>query len=354
MQSSATTKKKKKVSEWVDLLRSSTSKRGKVIGLFLLAVFLIFALSLCYLGSAAGSGEKVTIKIDPQSSTSEIAAKLADQGLIHSVGYFKLYAHFTGADRSLKAGKYSFAGTESLAEIIKELQKGTPETFSFTIPEGYKLEEIINLLDSKEIVPREEFLSALKKNDFSFPYLNELSEGETKFEGFLFPDTYNVAAGMKANEVIQMMLDRFSEVYTPEFQQRARELDMSTNQVITLASIIEREAKKPQERPLISAVFHNRLNIGMALQSCATIQYAIGENKPVLYYTDLQIESPYNTYKNTGLPPGPISAPGRESIKAALYPAEVSYLYFVAKPDGSHAFSNTLNEHNLAKKKYLK
>lgn len=317
------------------------------------AVVFALAITLLYLGSSAGAGEKVVVKIAPQSSTSHIAAELKDKKLIHSAGYFKIYTEITGADRFLKPGKYVFKGTENLKQIVGILKKGSSEFFSFTIPEGYTVEQTVNLLDSKGIASREELYTAMKKGSFEFPFLNELPEGQNRFEGFLFPDTYKIGTEADAEEIIQIMLGRFSEVYTPEYEARAKELGMSTYQVITLASIIEREARQPQDRPLVSAVFHNRLKKGMLLQSCATVQYALGEVKPVLYNTDLQIKSPYNTYLHQGLPPGPISAPGKDSIKAALYPANVSFLYFVAKPDGFHVFSNTLKEHNEAKRKYL-
>ena len=337
-------------------IRSSRAmpKAGTRIVSVLSLLGIIFALTLFYLGSSAGAGQPVTVKIAPQSTTSQIAALLEEEGLIRSAGYFKLYAKYTGADRSLKPGKYLFKGTESLPEIISILQAGSPDFFSFTIPEGYTLEQIINLLVSKGIATKEELLAVMKDPQIEFPYFEELPEGPNRLEGFLFPDTYTIEAETSARDIIQLMLDRFSEIYTDEYAARAKELDLTTLEVVTLASIIEREAKKQEDRPLVSAVFHNRLEKGMLLQSCATVQYALGEVKPVLYNTDLQTESPYNTYLHSGLPPGPIAAPGEASLKAALYPAEVSYLYFVAKPDGSHVFSNTLKEHNEAKKKYIR
>ena len=155
-------------------------------------------------------------------------------------------------------------------------------------------------------------------------------------------------------KIINMMLQRFDEVFLPEWHKRADEMEMTINEVVTLASIIEREAKISADRPLISSVFHNRMKKGMHLESCATVQYALGEVKEVLLYEDLEIDSPYNTYVHGGLPPGPIASPGRDSLEAALYPAQSNYLYFVAKPDGSHYFSRTLAEHNEAKRKYLK
>ena len=329
---------------------------GKTIRLIILLSLVLGAaviVTAWYLGSPVGRDQEVAVKIAPETSTSEIAALLEENGLIHSAEYFKFYAHLSGADRNLKPGTYSFSGKQNLKEIIAKLQEGSPEVFVFTIPEGYTLKQICNLMDAKNIVPREEMNSALEKGNFDFPFIDELPEGQNKFEGFLFPDTYKIGAETNADEVVQMMLDRFCDIYGSEYIQRADELGMSTLEVITLASIIEREAKKAEERPLVSAVFHNRLKKGMLLQSCATVQYALGEVKPILYDTDLQIDSPYNTYLNPGLPPGPIAVPGEASIKAALYPSDVSYLYFVAKPDGSHVFSNTLEEHNAAKNKYI-
>ena len=338
------------------LILPSKKKKSKTAGA-VAAVFGLFFLALTiaffYLGSPAGGGQSVIVKIAPQSSTGEIAALLKENDVIHSAEYFKVYTHFTGADRSLKPGKYSFRGTESLARVVTLLREGSAELLSFTVPEGYTIDQVANLLDSEGFVSREEFLSALKQPDFKFTYLAELPEGQSRFEGFLFPDTYTVSPEMSGQEIVQLMLDQFEEIYTPEYKKKAQELGMSDLEVITLASIIEREAKKPGDRPLISAVFHNRLKEGMLLQSCATVQYALGEVKPVLNYSDLQLESPYNTYLNLGLPPGPIASPGAASIKAALFPAEASYLYFVAKPDGSHVFSNTLEEHNEAKRKYI-
>lgn len=346
-------KEKNKKAKRKAKLISAKSKTARAVVSFFAVSGLALALMLYYLGSPAGGGRQVTLKIEPQSSTSDIAAALEDANLIHNAEYFKLYAHITGADRSLKSGKYFFQGTESLPQIIEKLKQGSPEVFSFTVPEGFTLDQIANLLESEEIVSREEFLSALSDSSLKFAYLPELPEGPNKLEGFLFPDTYSIGKGMTAQQIVQMMVDRFTDVYVPKYEQRAKEQGISIIEVITLASIIEREAKKPEERQLVSAVFHNRLKKGMLLQSCATVQYALGEVKPVLYDTDLQIDSPYNTYINLGLPPGPIAAPGEASIKAALFPADVSYLYFVAKPDGSHVFSNTLQEHNAAKRKYI-
>ncbi len=331
----------------------SRSKTGVKLVSFLALIGLAFVLVLVYLGFPAGGGQPVAVTIAPQSTTSQIAAQLKQNNLIHSGEYFKLYTKITGTHRSLKPGKYVFEGTENLAQIVAKLEEGSPDIISFTVPEGFNLEQTVNLLDSQGIATREELLAALEDPNLEFKYVTELPEGANRFEGFLFPDTYKIEAETSPVEIVQMMLDRFAEVYNSEYEARAKELDMTNYQVITLASIIEREAKVREDRPLVSSVFHNRLDEGMLLQSCATVQYALGEVKPVLYNTDLQVDSPYNTYRNLGLPPGPIAAPGEDSLNAALYPADASYLYFVAKADGSHVFSNTFREHTEAKNKYL-
>jgi len=335
------------------LIRSRTFilEHKFVIVLTLVLIFVIGMSLMSYFFRPAGVNGKVEVTIPPNSTTSEIAALLKQRGLIRNESFFIFYTRFLGLDQSLKAGEYEFDGSVSLSEIIARLHEGSSKMYTFTIPEGYTVAQIAGLLDSKGFVKKEDFLHAVESAEFEFPYLEKLPRGDHRLEGFLFPDTYKISPYMNAEEIIQMMLDRFVEIYKPRYQKRAEELGMTTLEAVTLASIVEREAKKPEERPIIAAVFHNRLKKGMRLQSCATVQYALGEVKPVLTYKDLEIQSPYNTYLHQGLPRGPICSPGEASIKAALYPADVPYLYFVAKDDGSHTFSNTLEEHRTAAKK---
>lgn len=347
--------KQRKISRKVKAVKPKSKiekKLTKLVTVFAL-LGLAFALVLVYLGSPAAGGDPVTVSIPAQSSTGQIAGQLEENKLIHSATYFKLYTKIMGADRSLRPGTYTFEGAENLSQIIDKLKEGSTDLISFTVPEGLNLEQTVNLLDSQGIATREKLLAAMEDPELEFKYFEDLPEGANRLEGFLFPDTYTIDAETRPVEIVQLMLDRFTEVYEGEYESRAQELDMTNLQAITLASIVEREAKVSQDRPLVSAVFHNRLEKNMRLQSCATVQYALGEVKLVLYNTDLQIESPYNTYRNLGLPPGPIAAPGEDSLKAALYPADVSYLYFVAKADGSHVFNDTFQEHTEAKNKYL-
>lgn len=181
-----------------------------------------------------------------------------------------------------------------------------------------------------------------------------MPNNEKRLEGYLFPDTYKVTATTTEREIIDMMLARFAREATPEFRQKAQKLGLTLHQAVILASIVEREAKVDKERPKVAAVFLNRMKKGWKLESCATVQYALGQPKARLLNKDLQIDSPYNTYKYSGLPPTPIASPGRASLQAAVNPANVDYLFFVVSQDGRHVFSRTLAEHNRAKAKYIK
>lgn len=297
--------------------------------------------------------ENVSLIVPPNATTSVISQLLLEKGLIHSDLLFKVYAKAQGFEGKLKAGEYHFSGQVSLKDIEEKMSQGVVNTQTITVPEGYNIEQIAELLEKKGLVNREKFLGTAQNGEFPYDYLPPA--GTTgRLEGFLFPDTYQILKGWSEEQIIGIMLKRFNEVFLPEWHDRAAEIKMSVLEVVTLASIIEREAKVSADRPIISSVFHNRIEKGMQLESCATVQYALGEVKEVLLYEDLKIDSPYNTYINGGLPPGPIASPGKDSLKAALYPADSNYLYFVAKQDGSHYFSRTLAEHNEAKRKYLK
>lgn len=299
------------------------------------------------------SEQETVVIIPSNASTSEIANLLYDKKIVSNPFLFKLYARISGFESKLQAGEYKFSGHVSLKDIKEKLTTGQVVYIKFTIPEGYTVEQIANLLEKKGLIDKEKFFDCINSESFSYEYLPPPGS-EGRLEGFLFPDTYKIAKGFSEKQIIELMLARFDEVFIDEWHQRVEELDMSVLEIVTLASIIEREAKIESDRPIISSVFHNRIKKGMYLESCATIQYALGEVKDVLLYEDLAIESPYNTYKSAGLPPGPIAACGKAALKAALYPEATKYLFFVAKKDGSHYFSKTLAEHNTAKRKYLK
>ncbi|MFA4886244.1 MAG: endolytic transglycosylase MltG, partial [Desulfotomaculaceae bacterium] len=206
---------------------------------------------------------------------------------------------------------------------------------------------------SKGLVDRDKFFAAVANEDFSYAFIQSLPKGDKRLEGYLFPDTYQVTRGSSEKSIIDMMLQRFArEMSNHDYQAQASKGGLSLHEAITVASLIEREARIDEERPLIAGVIYNRLNMQMQLQLCATVEYALGTNKPKLYYKDLEIDSPYNTYRIMGLPPGPIAMPGENSLLAAIHPAHTEYLYYVAKPDGSHAFATTLAEHEANQEMY--
>lgn len=322
----------------------------KVIAL-LIAVVLVVG-GVWYYTHIFGSttiSSKVEVTIPEASSSGEIGAILEDNGVIRSTMAFKLQVKKDGVASELKAGTYYFEGTYSLSEVIDALVSGPAVSGEkVTIPEGYNQKQIIDLLVSKGLVTEDEFLDAAANGDYGYDYLPAAGDSQ-RLEGFLFPDTYYISEDDSAEEIIAMMLETFNSYYTDEWKARVEELGLTASEWVTMASIVEKEAAVESDRPIIAGVFYNRLKLGMLLQSCATVQYALGETKSVLSDEDVQIDSPYNTYINYGLPPGPIASPGYASLYAALYPTDSDYLYFVAKPNGEHIFSVTYEEHLAAK-----
>lgn len=293
--------------------------------------------------------ETVLITVPSGATTTSIAKLLKENELIQGETVFKMAAKDLGAEGKMKAGDYRFSQAMSTDEIIDLLVEGRVEidTFTFTIPEGFEIRQIVDRLEAEGLVDRAIFMDVVSSGDFDYDFLVDPSN----LEGFLFPDTYEMRVGSTEKQIIDRMLQRFDEIFTPEYEARTTELGLDMNQLVTLASIIEREAQAKEEFPLVSSVFHNRINIGMMLQSCATVQFVLGERKANLSYDDIAIDSPFNTYINNGLPPSPIASPGKLALESALYPAESEYFYFVVKKDGNgtHVFSKTLAEHNKAK-----
>ncbi len=309
-----------------------------------------------------GSGEMITVEIPDGASTSQIAQLLSERGVIRSPLIFRLYSRWNGLDTQFIAGEYRLSPSMELKEIAGIIARGDVyrETCWFTVPEGFTVEQIAELLQEKGLGDGEQFLElAARPGDeltARFSFLKEAAENpEVNYvlEGYLFPDTYEVEKGAALEEIVGLMLNRFAKIFSPQWQERAGELGLSVHQAVTLASIIEREAVVAHERERIASVFHNRLAKNYPLESCATVQYALGEVKPVLTTRDLEHPSPYNTYRRSGLPPGPIASPGKDSLRAALYPEESDYFFFVAKQDGSgeHYFSRTLSEHEAYKRR---
>jgi UPF0755 protein len=274
---------------------------------------------------------------------------LDDEGLLRSPRGFYLMGRLMGVRGRVQAGEYELSTTMPPSIILHKLVTGDVMKYRITIPEGYTTRQIASYLQEEGIIEdQQQFLAKA----FSAEFAAGLGIEGKSVEGYLFPDTYFLPKGVSPGEIIKTMVGRFKRVYGPDFARRAAELGMTEREIVTLASIIEKETGLAEERPLISAVFHNRLKRGMPLCSDPTVIYGIPNFDGNLRKKDLEQWTPYNTYLKKGLPPGPIANPGRSSLLAALYPAPVQYLFFVSRNDGSHYFSTTLREHNEAVWRY--
>lgn len=332
----------------------------EIVGLTLVVAFFFLIAGVGALQPALPSpAEPVAVQIPPEASASEIASLLQEKGIVRSALAFRLLARLTGQEAKLKAGRYVISPGRTPGEILAVLVEGqtAEELVRVTVPEGYTVRQMASLLAAKGITSEAEFLTVARNGDLKSRFFaSPLSQGtQFRWEGFFFPDTYLFRPGTPAIEVAQRMLTRMDEVWAEEARMRSKtSLNFTPREIVTLASLVEREAKVASERPLIARVFYNRLQANMNLQSCATVQYLLPAPKPRLLEADTRIPSPYNTYLHPGLPPGPIASPGRASLRAALQPGTGDYLYFVAKPDGTHAFSSTYSEHLRNQKRYLK
>ncbi|MGO9568333.1 MAG: endolytic transglycosylase MltG [Desulfomonilaceae bacterium] len=291
----------------------------------------------------APTGEEVIVTIPKGASLSQVGTVLQEKGVISSRLLFKLVAMIRGEQRKIKAGDYALKTGSDAGDVLDQLISGKTLMISLTVPEGFDMYQVADLFNQAGIMSREDFLIAAKDPVF----LKELNVDANSLEGYLFPDTYFMRPSEKSDGklMIRKMVQRFHEVYDKYARQIAEENEWTTVQVVTMASLIEKEAR-PTEHSLVSAVFHNRLRNNMRLQSDPTVIYGIKPMGSKITRDDLNRKQPYNTYQNTGLPPGPIANPGKESLIAAVKPADKDYLYFVAKNDGSHQFSSSLQEHN--------
>jgi UPF0755 protein len=292
-----------------------------------------------------GSGTGQVRVIVPRGATLRVAAEsLAKAGVVQNATAFRLYGMLRGSDRSIRAGTYVFRRGISWGEVLDDLRGGKGLEHAITIPEGWSLIQIVPQLARVLEVPVDSVQAAVRDTAL----LHALDVPTPTLEGYLFPDTYVFTDGTTARTAIRVMVERFQRVWQPEWNDRVQALAMSRHDVMALASIVEKEARLPEEQPVIAAVYLNRLKAGMLLQADPTVQYALGKHVARVFYKDLEIESPYNTYKHAGLPPGPIASPGRPSIVAALNPANVPYTYFVAYPDGHHEFTTNFTAHGVA------
>lgn len=328
------------------LKNQSITNKIKIVGI--IVVLVVIFLLLTEITGAFRTKHSVMIDIPKGSSGTEIINLLEQNNVVGSKTLFKIYSkrhsvHF-------KAGKHIF-DKKSYGQIIKTLKAdGIVDSIRVTIPEGYEQREIALLMQEKGLCTKEEFLSEAKTANFpQYWFLKDIPQRKYELEGYLFPDTYDFTYVEGAKSIINKMLSNFENKITDEMRSKAKKLDMSFDDIITMASVVEREAASGGEYPLVAGVFYNRIkSVGETnglMQSCATVQYILEERKSVLSLADTKINSPYNTYINKGLPIGPIASPGIETINAALYPEKTDYLYFVADGKGTHYFAKTHNEH---------
>jgi UPF0755 protein len=331
----------------------------KILSVAIPFVLLVIIVSVLYISyalyhaplasdSSDREGDTLSIVVTEGRAFSSITRELSDQGLIKYPKIINAYASVRKFDKQIHTGTYRFTTADRPVDIIAKLVDGDVLKILVTIPEGYTAKQIAGALAQQAGLDSTEFITAATNPSL----LTQRKIDIPVIEGYLFPDSYLIPWGSAPQAIVDMMLTRLDEVLSPVLQQRADSMKMTQHEVLTLASIIEAEARLPEERATISAVYHNRLRRRMKLEADPTVAYAMGEYKGRLLYKDLEIDSPYNTYRNYGLPPGPICCPGQGSIIAALYPDSTSKaLYFVARGDGSHIFSLTLREHLAAVKK---
>jgi UPF0755 protein len=313
-------------------MRSRTSSRA-------LAAGLATAVVLACGGKSSSGVARATIP--PRSTLRAAAESLSRAGLIKSPTIFRVYAKFRGGDRQIRPGTYELRKDLGYGGIFDALTAGKGLVRTVMIPEGYSVSQVIRAVATKLQVPPESVEAAVRDTALR----RRLDVPAATLDGYLFPDTYTLPEGATARDAVRLMVRRFEQVWSPRWTARLDSIGLNRNDVLTLASIVEEEAKLPAERPVIAAVYMNRLRSGMRLQADPTVQYALPQHVSRLLYRHLRVKSPYNTYINKGLPPGPISSPGKASIEAALYPAQVPYKFFVAFPDGHHEFRVTQAQH---------
>ncbi len=310
---------------------------------FSLLLFLVSIFAFLYM-PAQQKRRVVEVKVDRGESFSSVVNKLKDRGVIPNERFFTLWARLWALDQKIHWGVYRFDLPIAPRVVLDRMVLGRGLFHRITIPEGLALNEIADLLVREGATDEEKFLKEARSTEI----LSLLGLEHNGIEGYLFPDTYYFPVSATERDILTALVEQFQEIFTPMMEKQAKKLGLSRHEVVTLASLVEKEAGVEAERPLVSAVFHNRLKHNIPLQSDPTVIYGLEGFTGKLRRKDLQNPSPYNTYLIRGLPPGPICNPGLSSLRAALFPARVSYLYFVSKNDGTHFFSETIREHNRA------
>ncbi|WP_167577562.1 endolytic transglycosylase MltG [Ammoniphilus sp. YIM 78166] len=297
-------------------------------------------------------GPAVVVDIPPGSSTQKIAEILEENNLIRDSKTFVLYVRQSGKGSQLKAGQYEFTPGESVDRLLTKMVMGDvyQRTIQFTIPEGWTVPQIASFLAEKGWVNEEKFLQLVNEGEFDFPFVRGIPNDKSlgfRLEGYLFPKTYEVREGATEKEIIERMLAQFQTEWDPTWTDQLIQKNMSIHEAVTLASIVEREVIVDIEQAKVAGVYFNRLETDMLLQADATVQYALGKQKDIVTYKDLELDHPYNTYRYKGLPPGPIASPGRAALHSVVEPEKHGYFFYVTKKDGSgeHYFSETYQQH---------
>jgi len=330
---------------------------NKLKVIILITLFLLFSGLFCFIldlfiyadipASTIDHNEKLII-IKPGQNFKSFSKSLQQDDIIKDLYKFNLFARIKGYDKKIKAGEYLLSAAMPPNKIFHIILSGRVRLYKLTIPEGYNLNQIASNLARAGLGKEEDFLRAAL--DSSLVH-EEGIDAET-FEGYLFPETYYFQKDITPEKIISAMVKRFRSVFSPAFKEQAKELGLSIHQTVTLASIIEKETGDPEERSVISSVFHNRLKKKMRLESDPTVIYGIKDFDGNIKKRHLKTSTPYNTYQIHGLPPGPIANPGKKAIEAALFPADTDFLYFVSKKDTTHMFSTNIRDHNRAVRKY--
>jgi len=326
-----------------------------ILTLFVLLFFSLAAGTFVYLKLSSFAREPFKadangkiFTIDPGQSLNGIAKNLENESIISNRLYFKLFTKLQNADKKLQAGEYLLSASKTPEQILDILVTGRVNLYKITLPEGLNLNEVANLIEKGNLCSKIEFKNLCHDK----PFILSLGINAASLEGYLFPDTYFFPKQVSCETIITAMVKHFKTIFTKEWMARAKKMGFSVHDIVTLASIIEKETGDASERPLISSVFHNRLKKNMRLESDPTVIYGIKTFDGNIKRKHLKMMTPYNTYQIKGLPFGPIANPGALSLKAALYPAQTEYLFFVAKKDTTHQFSKTIQAHNRAVKKY--
>jgi len=317
------------------------------VGICTVGVFYMHLMSWADRPAGSAVQEKL-FTVSPGQGLKQTADSLQQEGLVSDALRFTILTRLDKKDKLLKAGEYIFSSSMTPREILQQMVEGRVHLYRLTIPEGYHLVQIAAAVATAGLESEKRFLDTARDPQMA----RSLGIEADTLEGYLFPDTYYFPRGLDSATIIATMVKQFKAAFKPAWERQAKALGMTVHEVVTLASIIEKETGASQERPLISSVFHNRLKKGMRLETDPTVIYGIPDFDGNIKRRHLETHTPYNTYKIKGLPPGPIASPGALAIQAALYPAQSEYLYFVSKKDGTHQFSTTIKQHNAAVKKY--